>query len=123
MIVSAFLDTLGVRNERVADGQQAVQRALRDTERPDLVLMDCRMPVMDGLAATRRIRQQERALGLSRLPILALTAADADADRAACLDAGLDAVIGKPFTREQLLQALRDAGPPLPPATAPALRA
>jgi signal transduction histidine kinase/CheY-like chemotaxis protein len=119
MIVSAFLDNLGVRNERVADGQQAVQRALRNTERPDLVLMDCRMPVMDGLAATRRIRQQERALGLSRLPILALTAADADADRAACLDAGLDAVIGKPFTREQLLQALRDAGPPLPPATAP----
>jgi signal transduction histidine kinase len=123
MIVSAFLDNLGVRNERVADGQQAVQRALRDTERPDLVLMDCRMPVMDGLAATRRIRQQERARGLSRLPILALTAADADADRAACLDAGLDAVIGKPFTREQLLQALRDAGPPLPPATAPALPA
>ena len=119
MIVSAFLDTLGVRNERVADGQQAVQRALRDKERPDLVLMDCRMPVMDGLAATRRIRQQERALGLPRLPILALTAADGDADRAACLDAGLDAVIGKPFTREQLLQALRDAGPPQPPAAAP----
>jgi signal transduction histidine kinase len=119
MIVSAFLDTLGVRNERVADGQQAVQRALCDKDRPDLVLMDCRMPVMDGLEATRRIRQQERRLGLPRLPILALTAADGDADRAACLEAGLDAVIGKPFTREQLLQALRAAGPPQPPAAVP----
>jgi signal transduction histidine kinase/CheY-like chemotaxis protein len=118
MIVSAFLDHLGVRSERVADGYQAVQRALRENERPDLVLMDCRMPGMDGLAATRRIRQQERTLGLARLPILALTAADADADRAACLDAGLDAVIGKPFTREQLLQALREAVPPQAPGAA-----
>ena len=116
MIVGAFLDSLGVRNERVADGHQAVLRALRDSERPDLVLMDCRMPVMDGLAATRRIRQQERTLGLARLPILALTAADGESDRAACLDAGLDAVLGKPFTREQLLQALRDAKPPQPTA-------
>jgi CheY-like chemotaxis protein len=96
-----------------------VQRALCDKDRPDLVLMDCRMPVMDGLEATRRIRQQERRLGLPRLPILALTAADGDADRAACLEAGLDAVIGKPFTREQLLQALRAAGPPQPPAAVP----
>jgi signal transduction histidine kinase len=119
MIVSAFLDTLGVRNERVADGQQAVQRALRADDRPDLVLMDCRMPVMDGLAATRHIRRQEALLGLPRLPILALTAADGDADRAACLEAGLDTVIGKPFSREQLLQALHDAGPPRPPAAAP----
>jgi signal transduction histidine kinase/CheY-like chemotaxis protein len=119
MIVVAFLDSLGVHNERVADGQQAVQRALRDRDRPDLVLMDCRMPVMDGLAATRHIRRQEATLGWPRVPIVALTAADGDVDRAACLDAGLDAVIGKPFTREQLLQALRDAGPPRPPAAAP----
>jgi CheY-like chemotaxis protein len=122
MIVGAFLDSLGVRNERVADGQQAVRRALRDSERPDLVLMDCRMPVLDGLAATAEIRQQERLLGLPRLPILALTAAHADADRAACLAAGMDRVIGKPFTLDQLVQALRDAGPPRPPA-APAVAA
>lgn len=119
MIVAAFLDSLGVRSERVPDGQQAVLRALRDGERPDLVLMDCRMPVMDGIAATAEIRLQERALGLPRLPILALTAADAESDRAACLAAGMDRVIGKPFTREQLLQALREAGPaPAGPAAA-----
>ena len=121
LIVGAFLDSLGVRSERVADGHQAVLRALRDHERPDLLLMDCRMPVMDGLAATRHIRQQERTLGLRRVPILALTAADADADRAACLAAGLDAVIGKPFTREQLQQALRDAVAAAAPGATPPL--
>ena len=119
LIVGAFLDSLGVRNERVADGQQAVLRALRDDDRPDLVLMDCRMPVLDGLAATQEIRRQEHLLGLPRLPILALTAADADSDRAACQAAGMDRVIGKPFTRDQLVQALHAAGPPRPPPAAP----
>lgn len=115
LIVGAFLDSLGVRNERVADGRQAVLRALREGLRPDLVLMDCRMPVLDGLAATAAIREQERVHGLARLPIVALTAADAEADRAACLAAGMDLVIGKPFTREQLLHALHVAGRSVPP--------
>lgn len=112
LIVTSFLDGLGVRNERVGDGRQAVQRALQPGARPDLVLMDCRMPVMDGLAATAEIRRQERVLGLPRLPIVALTAADADADRQACLAAGMDRVIGKPFTFEQLEQVLRAAAAP-----------
>jgi CheY-like chemotaxis protein len=112
-----------VRSERVTDGQQAVQRALRDDDRPELVLMDCRMPVMDGVAATAEIRRQEPLLGLRRLPILALTAAHADADRNACLEAGMDRVIGKPFTREQLVQALRDACLAQQASAAPPLRA
>jgi signal transduction histidine kinase len=111
VIVCTLLDGLGVRNERVADGRQAVQHALRERERPELVLMDCRMPVLDGLAATAEIRLQERRRGLPRLPIVALTAAYGDSDRIACLAAGMDRVIGKPFTREQLVQVLRDAGP------------
>ena len=109
LIVGAYLDALGVRHERVADGKQAVSRALRETDRPELVLMDCRMPVMDGLAATADIRRQERTLGLLRVPILALTANAAEADRRACLDAGMDAVIAKPFTPAQLADALRQA--------------
>ncbi len=110
MIVGAYLDALGVRHERVADGKQAVSRALRETDRPELVLMDCRMPVMDGLAASIDIRRQERTLGLQRLPILALTATATEADRQACLDAGMDDVIAKPFTPEQLADALRQVG-------------
>ena len=115
LIVEAFLSGLGVRSERVLDGKQAVRRALRETERPDAVLMDCRMPVMDGLAATAEIRRQERTLGLPRLPILALTATATAADRAACLAVGMDQVIDKPFTVQQLVRALRSTGPPRPP--------
>ena len=110
LIVRAFLDGLGVRCERVADGQQVVSRALRETDRPELVLMDCRMPVMDGMAAAAEIRRQERTLGLARLPILALTATATDSDRQACLDSGMDGVIAKPFTPAQLAQALREVG-------------
>jgi signal transduction histidine kinase len=110
LIVGAYLDSLGVRYERVADGKQAVSRALRETDRPELVLMDCRMPVMDGLAATADIRRQERTLGLLRLPIVALTATATDTDRQACLDVGMDDVIAKPFTPVQLADALRSAG-------------
>ena len=115
LIVEAFLSGLGVRSERVLDGKQAVRRALRETERPDAVLMDCRMPVMDGLQATAEIRRQERTLGLPRLPILALTATATAADRAACLAVGMDQVIDKPFTVQQLVKALRSAGPARPP--------
>ncbi|MBL8349750.1 MAG: response regulator [Burkholderiaceae bacterium] len=109
LIVNAFLDNLGVRCERVADGKQAVSRALRETDRPELVLMDCRMPVMDGLAATAEIRRQEHTLGLRRLPIIALTATATEVDLQSCLAAGMDAVIAKPFTPVQLAQAMRDA--------------
>ena len=123
LIAGALLHSLGVGHEHVSDGQQAVQRALRADDRPELVLMDCRMPVMDGLAATAEIRRQEALLELPRLRIVALTAADADADRAACLAAGMDQVLGKPFTREQLAQVLREASPATQPAAAPLPRA
>ena len=125
LIVQAFLDELGVRSERVKDGKQAVRRALRETERPQAVLMDCRMPVMDGLAATAEIRRQERTLALARLPIVALTATATLADRTACLAAGMDQVIEKPFTLQQLRLALggtsepRLAETPAPPAMPP----
>lgn len=109
LIVHAFLDGLGVRSERVTDGKQAVGHALRETDRPELVLMDCRMPLMDGLTATAEIRRQERVLGLPRIPILALTATVTDAERRACLDCGMDDVVGKPFTPEQLARAMREA--------------
>ena len=107
LIVTAQLERLGVTVERVPDGRQAVGRALREVDRPDIVLMDCRMPVLDGLSATKEIRAQEATLGLSRIPIIALTATGGPSDREECDAAGMDALVTKPYTEEQLLQALR----------------
>lgn len=107
VIASAYLERMGVTADRVKDGRQAVHHALRDTDRPDLVLMDCRMPTMDGMAATREIRAQERKLGLSRVPVVALTATTSDINRQLCLNAGMDDFMSKPYTREDLERILQ----------------
>lgn len=106
VIATAYLEHMGVMAERVKDGRQAVRHALRDVDRPDLVLMDCRMPTMDGMAATREIRNQERNLGLSRVPVVALTATTSDINRQLCLNAGMDDFMSKPYTKEELSQIL-----------------
>lgn len=107
IIATAYLEHMGVIAERVRDGRQAVRQALRDVDRPDLVLMDCRMPTMDGMAATREIRAQERLLGLRRLPVIALTATTSDINRQLCLNAGMDDFMSKPFAREDLERVLK----------------
>jgi CheY-like chemotaxis protein/anti-sigma regulatory factor (Ser/Thr protein kinase) len=110
LIISAYLEQLGVVCERVCNGEEAVARALREVERPDLILMDCRMPVMDGIAATRAIRAQERTLALARVPVIALTAASAPEDRLQCTVAGMDDFIAKPFTKAELTRVLAQWG-------------
>jgi CheY-like chemotaxis protein len=106
VIATAYLEHMGVNAERVKDGRLAVRHALRDTDRPDLVLMDCRMPTMDGIMATREIRNQERSLGLPRVPVIALTATTSDINRQLCLNAGMDDFMSKPYTKEELGQVL-----------------
>ncbi|MFO1251507.1 MAG: PAS domain S-box protein [Inhella sp.] len=87
----------------VADhGAQALDR-LRE-QSFDLVLMDMQMPVMDGLAATRAIRQE---LGLGTLPIVAMTANALAADRLACLEAGMNEHVGKPFEMVPLVALIQ----------------
>jgi len=107
VIATAYLEHIGLIAERVRDGRQAVRHALRDVDRPDLVLMDCRMPTMDGMTATREIRAQERSLGLQRLPVIALTATTSDINRQLCVNAGMDDFMSKPYTREDLLRVLQ----------------
>ena len=106
LIAVAYLDHLGITTTRVTDGRQAVEAAFA-TPRPDLILMDCRMPVLDGLAATKEIRMIERSTNKARVPVIALTANPGDEDRTECFDAGMDGFLMKPFTGAQFMKAIR----------------
>jgi CheY-like chemotaxis protein/methyl-accepting chemotaxis protein len=101
MLCQRFLKNLGVETQLADNGLHALEMA---RQRPyDLILMDCQMPVMDGFEATRQIR--EASLNQAT-PILALTGLSGDSERHACLNAGMDDFIGKPFTQDQLQSAL-----------------
>ncbi|AZS23021.1 response regulator [Caulobacter sp. FWC26] len=89
----------------VENGQEAVQVFQR--QRPDLVLMDMQMPVMDGLTAIEEIRRLEIAAGQTRLPIIMLTANAAEEHVRASLRAGADRHLAKPITAETLFTALQ----------------
>ena len=84
-------------------GVAAVRQAVAAGTPFDAVLMDIQMPVMDGYAATRVIREE---LGLVQLPIIAMTANAMAADRAACLEAGMNDHVGKPFRLSALTQVI-----------------
>ena len=84
---------------RAKNGQEAVKSALR--ERPDLILMDIKMPVMDGLEATRQIKAQ-----LPDLPIIALTANAFDSDRLKAVSAGCDDFLSKPVNTALCLKTI-----------------
>jgi signal transduction histidine kinase/CheY-like chemotaxis protein len=99
-VARQYLVDFGCEVTAVENGQEAVE-ACR-TARFDLVLMDCQMPVLDGLAATRSIRDAEVSCGGAPLRIVAVTANAFAEDRKACLDAGMDDYLSKPFAPEQL---------------------
>ncbi|MBP9906613.1 MAG: response regulator [Rhodoferax sp.] len=84
-------------------GVEAVHRAFGCGQSYDAVLMDIQMPVMDGYTATRLLRQDA---ALAKLPIIAMTANAMASDREACLAAGMDAHIGKPFKLAELVELL-----------------
>jgi signal transduction histidine kinase len=99
-VCRGFLRTLGHQCTLVENGAQAVA-ALHREHAFDLVIMDWQMPELDGLEATRRVRQSE--IGSSRrVPILALTANALVGDRERCLDAGMDDFLSKPFQVQDL---------------------
>jgi PAS domain S-box-containing protein len=105
----AMLDMLGFDVLTASNGQEGVNAA---ADNPDLVLilMDCQMPVMDGLAAARAIRAAESG---TRVPIVALTGNAMPGDREACVAAGMDDYLAKPFSLTALRAMLdRWAGAP-----------
>jgi CheY-like chemotaxis protein len=94
-----WLAPLGFELDEAGDGQQALARAAE--QRPDLVLMDCVMPVLDGLEATRRLRTMP---GLHDVPVIAISAAALPDDERRSLDAGVSVFVRKPVDLDALLE-------------------
>ncbi|QXH58292.1 response regulator [Pseudomonas maumuensis] len=101
-VIEAMLRSLGFEVSLATDGAQAID--LVGQQRFAAVLMDCRLPQVDGYEATRRIRLLPRGEGL---PIIALTASALQGDRERCLAAGMNDYLSKPFKRSDLQRILR----------------
>lgn len=100
-VIRQHLDNDGFELTFAEDGEQAVRLT---RERPfDVVLMDLRMPVMDGLEAIRVIRADEAGQGGARTPIVVVTANDTAADMRASMEAGADAHLAKPVSRMDII--------------------
>lgn len=105
MVAQKFLQNMGLEVELAGNGKIAVDSWSKGEF--DLVLMDCRMPVMDGYEATRKIREIEKERKLSPVPIIALTANASAEDKVLCQQAGMNDVITKPFKRADLFLSLQ----------------
>jgi len=101
-VIEATLRSLGYEVCVVSDGAQAIHQA--NTEDYVAILMDCRLPIIDGYEATRQIRQ---LAGCRTVPIIALTANALQGDRENCLQAGMNDYLAKPFKRTDLEQILQ----------------
>lgn len=105
LLAQTMLKREGYSVSHAVTGEQVLDR-LATGARPDLVIMDVEMPVLDGLETTRRIRWREAQSSSARLPILALTANAQKEDIAECLKAGMDGHLSKPFDRQDLDEAI-----------------
>ena len=116
-VARSMLEAAGHRVTVAVDGAQAVASCAAQVF--DCVLMDCQMPVMDGVEATRRIRAHEAETGRPKTPIIALTANAMRGDRERYLAAGMDGFLAKPFDGGALLAVVaQSAGVAAPPAAA-----
>ena len=103
IVARVQLERMGLEVVVAADGQQALDVLARETV--DLVLMDCQMPIVDGFAATKALREREAGSG-RHLPVIALTANAMKGDRERCTEAGMDDYLAKPYTGDELLAML-----------------
>ena len=100
-VASLYLQKIGCKTSVAENGSEAVQMFLKDDY--DLILMDCRMPVMDGLEAARIIRES----GAHNIPIIAMTANIDSRDKRSCFEAGMNEFISKPVNLEQLQNTMK----------------
>jgi len=93
-VIGSYLAKLGISFDIAVNGALALQ--MIEHNKYDMILMDCRMPVMDGYEATARIREKEKQTG-GHVPIIALSAEISTDDRQRCIDLGMDEFLGKPL--------------------------
>lgn len=105
LVSSTLLGQMGLNVHIAPNGEELLQ--LMTMTNPDLILMDCMMPLMDGYEATRRIREREARENLPRIPIIALTANASQKDREKSMAAGMDEFVSKPFTATDIARVLR----------------
>ena len=108
-VAVGMLENLGYRTESAGNGMLALEAVSEAAYAA--VLMDCQMPVMDGLTATAEIRRREARTGGARLAIIALTANAMEGNRERCLAAGMDDFLSKPFTQLELGAVLKKWAP------------
>ena len=101
-IMRDLLSTAGYALIEAVDGEEGVR--LARSERPDLILMDIQLPVLDGYEATRRIRA---IADLKSVPIIAVTSYALSGDEAKTREAGCDSYVAKPFSPRELLAKVR----------------
>jgi two-component system cell cycle response regulator DivK len=102
-ILRDLLTNAGFEMTEAVNGEEALAEVAK--RRPDLILMDIQLPVMDGYEATRRIRTHP---DLKSVPIIAVTSYALAGDETKALDAGCDAYVTKPFSPRQLLTKIRE---------------
>ncbi|MEM9279377.1 MAG: response regulator [Pseudomonadota bacterium] len=117
MVFDEAMRNSGLKYKIVSDGAEAVKfyKALK----PKVICMDVSMPILDGLQATRKIRDLEVEYGFEKTPIVAVTAHALNGDMERCFDGGMDDYLTKPFTPELLLEKIRSW---LPSGSAAALQ-
>ncbi|MBA2340725.1 MAG: response regulator [Pyrinomonadaceae bacterium] len=101
VMISLTLQSMGFRVLTAENGRNAIEVARLAC--PDLILMDIHMPELDGLAATRRLREQTE---LQKIPVVALTAFSTEGFQKAAFDAGLDGYLTKPVDFERLIKLI-----------------
>jgi CheY-like chemotaxis protein len=104
LILVKLLKSLGFQMYEAQNGKEGLQQAIEI--QPDLVFTDLLMPVLDGFGATVKIRQWEKENGLTRLPIIALTADAFAEDEQQCIHAGMDDFLAKPISLARLRSCL-----------------
>ena len=100
LITLAMLKKIGVNTVLAANGEEVLE--LMQIHDPEMILMDCRMPKLDGISATVQLRESGYTL-----PIIALTANDSAEDRQNCFDAGMQDFLAKPLRMKQLARIIK----------------